>query len=212
MAKAEVVPTVTVYSLAEYNKLADKLAKFANRLHLDFADGQFAPRTIAPIESHWPEYVSVDFHLMYQRPAEQLSTVISMAPNLVIIHAEAEGELLAMMARLKELGIKAGVALLQATRVDSAAPLIEQADYVLIFSGNLGHYGGEFDASQLEKIGQIRSLNLDATIAWDGGISVDNIGKLVEAGVSILNVGGAIAKAPQPKKAYEKLLKAAVGK
>lgn len=210
MAKAEVVPAILASSLAQYNRLIDKLAKFANRISIDLTDGEFAPsRSINPIEAHWPEYVTADFHLMYQRPAEQLSTVISMAPSLVVIHAEAEGELLAMMARLKELGIKAGIALLAATKVEAARLLIEQADQVLIFSGNLGHYGGEFDASLLEKVAQIKAINPEAEIAWDGGVNLDNIGQIVAAGVSVLNVGGAIATAPQPKKAYERLVKAA---
>lgn len=202
---ADVVPALLAADLTEYNRQLDRLA-FAKRISIDLGDGEFTPtKTINVIEAHWPEGVKADFHLMYQRPAAELSTIISLEPNLVVIHAEAEGELLEIMSRLKQLGINVGVALLQETSVETAQPLIAVANQVLIFSGSLGKYGGEFDSRQLAKIPQIKAINPSAEIAWDGGVNEANVAQIVAAGVDVLNVGGSIAKADNPKLAFEKL-------
>lgn len=205
-----ICPSVTATDAHAYREQMARLAPFAERVHVDFSDGEFAPvKLINPIQAYWPETVQADLHLMYKRPTEQIETVISLRPGLVIIHAEAEGDLLGMMRQLKAVNIKTGVALLQPSRPEAFHDLIADADHILIFSGDLGHFGGSADLGLLQKVRQILAINPTVEIGWDGGINTDNIAQLAIGGIEVFDVGGAIQKSEDPKEAYKQLQKAA---
>lgn len=202
---ATVCPTVTAYDLSEFKAQLSKLM-FAPRLHIDLMDGKLAPTQSPQLsEIKLPVHKTCDIHLMYQRPMEQLQRLETLRPNLVIIHNEAEVHHMHFAAELHRRGIKAGLALLADTPVDWAEQIIHSFDHVLIFSGHLGYHGGQADFRLLDKVRQVRQIHPDAEISWDGGINDQNAEQLVEAGVDILNVGGFIARADEPQKAYDKI-------
>jgi len=88
----------------------------------------------------------------------------------------------------------------------TVADLIRMVDHVLIFSGDLGHYGGNASLMQLEKVRLIKAINPNLEIGWDGGVSIDNAFTLSQGGVDVLNSGGAINKADDPASVYDKLV------
>lgn len=203
-----VCPCVTAVDAHAYREQMARVAPFAERVHIDFSDGVLAPvKLVNPIQAYWPENLIADLHLMLKKPAEHLETVISLKPNMVILHAEAEGDLLGMMRQLRAVNIKTGVALLQPTDPNTAHDLIADADHVLIFSGDLGHFGGVADMTLLGKIGKVRAINANVEIGWDGGVGPDNIAQLALGGVEVFDVGGHIQQAPDPKEAYATLVK-----
>jgi ribulose-phosphate 3-epimerase len=178
-------------------------------VHIDVADGKFAPhKLLDPAQVYLPELITTDVHVMYEEPQSQLMTLMSLQPNVVIVHAEAKGDLVALMADLQKVQIKAGIALLPDTHPHDVAPLIIAADHVLIFAGQLGYQGGAADMSQLAKIAEVKAINPRAEIAWDGGVTVNNVRALVESGVDVLNVGGFIHNDANPAEAYQRLMKA----
>lgn len=198
-----VVPTVTEENADNMNAYLAELAGFAPRLHLDFSDGIFAPRRLAPLDqAQWPEGVEIDLHLMFQRPAEQLDIALSKPARLVILHAEADGDTFEQIKLIHEAQKAAGIALLPQTQPVDYQRVIEQADHVLIFGGKLGWQGGEIDLSQIEKIAAIKRINPHAEIAWDGGVNQVNAGRLMDAGVEVLNAGSAIKQAEDRHQAY----------
>ncbi len=177
--------------------------QFASRIHVDYADGLFAPTLMVTPEQSWlPEGYEVDLHVMFARPAEHMEQLISLRPNLVTLHAEAEGNIIGMMRELKAVGIRAGVALLQSSQPEVYANEIEEADHVLIFSGNLGYHGGVANIDMLAKVEPIKEINPLVELGWDGGINDKNASKLVQAGINVLNTGGFIHKADDPQAAY----------
>jgi len=203
-----VAPCVTATDAHAYREQMARVAPFAKRVHIDFSDGILAPvKLVNPVQAYWPEGMLADLHLMIKQPHEHLETVISMQPHLVIVHAEAEGDLLGFMRQLRAVNIKCGVALLQSTPVQTAAELIADADHVLIFSGDLGHFGGTADLTLLKKVGDIRAITANVEIGWDGGVGLDNIAQLSLGGVEVFNAGGAIQRAPDPQEAYATLVK-----
>jgi ribulose-phosphate 3-epimerase len=145
---------------------------------------------------------------MYQQPINELNQLVQLKPHLVVIHHEAEGDHIAFATQLQAAGIKAGLAILQDTPVAAILELLKSFDYVLVFSGDLGHHGGQADLSLLDKVRQIRNNFPALEISWDGGINDQNAKQLVEAGVNVLNVGGFIQKAEDPRESYQKLTKA----
>ena len=145
-----ICPTILASDAETYKEQVTRLQPFATRVQIDLADGDFAPtQTIGPSEVRWPTNWEVDIHLMYRRPVEQLEVLASLAPQRVILHAESEGDLLGSIQYLQKVGIKTGLALLRGTVPDSVRELILAVDHVLIFSGDLGKYGGKANLLQI---------------------------------------------------------------
>lgn len=206
-----ICPCVTAQDAHAYREQMARVAPFARRVHIDFSDGEFSPvKLINPVQAYWPDGMLADLHLMLKRPTDHIETVISLQPELVIIHAEAEGDLMGMVRQLRAVGIKTGVALLQQTSPRDCQSIIAEVDHVLIFSGDLGHFGGQADLALLRKVAQVRAINATVEIGWDGGVSTDNAARLSLGGIEVLNAGGAIQQAPDPKEAYEGLIKSAL--
>lgn len=200
---ATICPTVMGASSKEYREAIDRIADFAERIHIDFADGIFAPTKLQPIEdAWWPIGLIVDFHIMYQNPLDHIETVILHQPNLAIIHLEANNSI-EFLRELDGLGIKRGIALLKDTPIEKIKADLDHIDHVLIFSGDLGHYGGKADYNLLNKVKILKDIKSELEIGWDGGVNSESIETLIDAGVDVLNVGGAIQKASEPEKAYD---------
>lgn len=201
-----ICPTVTAYDPHEYRDQMERIQPFARRVHIDLMDGRFAP-TKSPGLNHvwWPDNVSADIHLMYARPLPQLPMLVRLRPNMVIIHAEAEVDHANFAAGLHKVGIRAGLALLQDTSVESVKGIVKSFDHVLIFSGHLGYHGGQANLSLTRKIPEIRALRSDVEIGWDGGVNDQNAGRLAGADVDVLDVGGYISDAKDPALAYRDL-------
>lgn len=198
-----ICPTVTAANPHTYREQMARIEPFAKRVHIDFGDGDFAERMVNIAQAYWPEGMTADFHVMYRHPYAHMETLVSLKPNMAVVHAEAEDDLLAMVLELQAAGIKAGVALLADTSPDDHVDIIAHADHVLLFGGNLGHQGGVADMNVLKKVADVHAINPTVELGWDGGITAENAPLLVEGGVEILNVGGFIQHADDPKAAYE---------
>lgn len=200
-----ICPTILARNLPEYTANLEKVEDFAERIQIDFADGDFAPvKTINLIEAHWPDFIRADFHLMLRDPMKEIETLISQHPNLAILHAESR-HVKEVIDELNTVRIKTGIAILPETMVDSTSSLIELVDHVLIFAGHLGYYGGEADLAQLDKVKEIRAIKPEIEIGWDGGANDKTIKQLVDGGIDIINVGSYIQNSPEPESAYNTL-------
>lgn len=203
-----IVPTVLASTPEDYRSSLERVHTFANRIHVDLSDGSFAPsQTIATNQIWWPQEWLTDVHAMVADPLPYTEQLIPMKPHMVIFHAEVTADLLSAMQMLKTNGIKAGVALLRSTVPSDVAPLIEAADHVMIFSGDLGKYGGTASLMQLEKVRLVKMINNGAEIGWDGGVSAENAFSLAQGGVDVMYVGRAIQQAEDAQAAYDTLVK-----
>lgn len=201
-----IAPAILAETPDDYKAQMERIHPFAKRVHIDISDGEFAPRfTINEAQVWWPQEWEADIHAMVARPSEHLETMISLKPQMIIFHAEVEENLVPVLQHIKKFGIKAGVALLKTTVPATVSAAIAEADHIMIFSGELGKYGGVADMMQLEKIRLIKNLRTNVEIGWDGGVTVENAYSLAQGGVDVLNVGATIAKASDPKDVYAKL-------
>ena len=203
---ATICPTVTAYNIDEFHQQMRLVASFADRIHIDLMDGEFAPTTSPGLQDiDWPHGIAADIHLMYQRPMEHLDTLLHMKPHMVIVHNEVDVHHMHFAAELHKHDIKVGLAILQETPIEWAAQIMHSFDQVLIFSGDLGYHGGSANLELLDKVRFVQSHHPEVEVAWDGGIDKDNVEILVESGVSVLNVGGAIHSSVDPEAAYDTL-------
>lgn len=204
---SEVVPAILVEDEMAYKNAVDRLHPFAKRVHIDISDGEFAPSfTIGIDKLWWPQEWVVDIHAMVARPVEHLEALVALKPRTIIFHVEAVADIVPVLQQVKRAGIKAGIALQRPTVPATVANAIKEADHVMIFTGDLGKYGGTASMMQLEKVRLVKMINPNAEIGWDGGVNADNAYTLTQGGVDILNVGGAIAKAADPAQMYATLV------
>lgn len=201
-----VVPTVTAFDIETYYRQLRLIAAFAGRIHVDLMDGVFAPTTSPSLKDiSLPSHIQTDVHLMYEEPMDALPDLIRLRPHMVVVHNEAHVHHMHFVAELHKHGIKAGLAVLKDTPIEYVYQIVHSFDHVLIFSGNLGHHGGEADFGLLDKVTKIRDYHPEAEIGWDGGINVDNIRRLSKAGIDVLNVGSGIHKADSPAEMFHNM-------
>jgi len=202
-----IVPTILTDNKQDYRAQAEKINYFTRRVQIDVTDGVFAPtQTLDITNVWWPKNWQADLHMMVAHPSDYIDTIIKLSPSLCIIHAEASEDLFPIFDRLKEAGIKTGVALLQSTFPGAVKPYIDVVDHVLIFAGQIGMQGSTADLMQMEKIAIIRNMKPEVEIGWDGGANMSNVRAIAHADVDVINVGSAIAKAPDPAQAFQELV------
>lgn len=205
---AVICPTVTPLSVDQYNEQMRRISPFASRIQIDLMDKDFtdSDSEVGLDDVWWPVGVEVDIHIMYKDPFKYLETILQLKPSLVIIHVETMIHHMHFAAELHKEGIKAGLALLPETPVANVEQILHSFDHMLIFSGNLGHFGGEADLSLVSKAHEAKEHHPELEVGWDGGINPDNAKSLSEAGIDVLNVGGYIQNSDNPQDSFEKLL------
>lgn len=204
---AVIAPCITTDNAEAYKASVERLMPFAKRVHIDIADGEFTPNVLMnSTDIWWPQEWTADVHAMVAHPEKHVQALVAKKPHLIIFHAELPINLPALLQYVKQFGVKAGVALQKSTVPESVKEALEASDHCMIFSGSLGTYGGTASLMQLEKVRLIKAINPNLEIGWDGGVNVDNAYSLAQNGIDVLNAGGAIQKANDPKQAYDALM------
>lgn len=203
-----ITPTITTADKHEYRAQMELIARFSEGVHVDFADGVFAPSELLSIDHAWrSDDLVTHIHVMYQDPMSVIDDIIALEADLVILHIESDNVKEALET-LRENGTRTGVALLAESSIND----IEEAgleglfDHVLVFGGHLGFQGGKADLSHLEKVQLLKERYDDIEIGWDGGVNDQNVEQISQAGVDVINVGGYIKNAEKPQIAFENLV------
>jgi ribulose-phosphate 3-epimerase len=200
---ASVAPTICSTSPEDYARRIDNVKPFATRLHIDVADGVFTEvKTPGLSQVYDIDGVPFDLHLMMTHPESQLEDIISLQPQLVITHYEAPFDREAFYKQLRDMDIRVGMAINTETTIEQVRNILPTIHHLLVFTGKLGHNGGEFRADCLEKITQARAINPDLEIGVDGGLNQETSRLAVEAGANVLDVGSFIHEAADPEMAY----------
>lgn len=205
-----ICPSITAYSTDEYHQQVEKVARFAQRIHIDLMDGRFTKKAnVTPEQAWWPVGFKADFHLMYKNPDKAVRVILQHRPNLIIVHAEADGQFARFADTCHRAGVKVGVALLQQSSPKLIIEALPDIDHVLIFSGDLGEYGGRANLDLLKKAAVLKQAKPSLEIGWDGGINDQNLSQLAFGGVDVLNVGGYLQKATDPERVFQSLQRVA---
>ena len=189
----------------------------ADRIHIDIMDGQFVPNIslgVPVVEAiRRATSIPLETHLMIQQPERYIETFVRAGADHVIVHQEASPHLNRTVQSIKRLGKKAGVALNPSTPAGMLEEVLDDLDLVLIMTVNPGFGGQHFIDQTLRKIGQVR-VQLDARnraceLEVDGGIDIETVPKVVEAGARVLVAGTSIFARPGgPEAGLKSLLRA----
>ena len=195
---------------ADFANLARDVARLeaggADWLHVDVMDGRFVPnltfgaKVIETLRALTK--LPLDVHLMVVEPERYFDSFAKAGANTLTIHAETAPHLHRQLARIRELGCAAGVALNPSTALEAVHEVIGDLDLLLIMSVNPGFSAQKFIAATVDKVRRARLL-LDgahnpAMLEVDGGINRDTIAKVHRAGADTFVAGHALFSAADP--------------
>jgi ribulose-phosphate 3-epimerase len=191
----------------------------ADWVHLDVMDGHFVPnltfgaKLVADL--HRATRLPLDVHLMIDRPDDWVDRYVDAGAAYVVIHVEAARDVPATLARIRSRGAKAGIALSPATPVEAILPHLAEVDLALVMSVNPGFGGQTFIEGALGKLQRLRkeidARRLPVELEVDGGVKLDNVRRVIEAGASVVVAGSAVFEAPEGVDAAVKNFRAALG-
>jgi ribulose-phosphate 3-epimerase len=143
-----------------------------------------------------------DVHLMIEKPERYLTAFKEAGADIITVHAEACIHLHRTVQQIKEMGIKAGVALNPHTPVATLSNVIKEIELVCLMSVNPGFGGQQFIPSTLPKITELKKLITEsgssALIEIDGGVTLENAPAIVKAGADVLVAGNTVFKSKEP--------------
>ena len=185
----------------------------ADLIHLDIMDGVFVPN----ISYGFPVVKAIagtaakplDAHLMIVDPDRYFDNFRELWVEYLSVHYEACTHLHRSLQRIKNLGMKAGVALNPHTPAHLLSEIVNEADFILIMSVNPGFGGQSFIENTYRKMTKVKEIIKETgskcLIEIDGGVNKDNAPLLVKAGADILVAGNSVFGAPDPIKAIRDL-------
>ena len=192
---------------ADFSRLGEETAIIeqagAHLIHVDVMDGHFVPNIsygATVMKSLLGKTkLPFDVHLMIENPDQYIEDFVTDNTGYITVHQEACTHLHRTIQLIKSSGVKAGVSLNPATSLDTLEYVLEDVDMVLIMSVNPGFGGQKFINSALDKVKKLDKIrkerNLNFEIEIDGGIKLDNVEKVLEAGVDIFVAGSSVFKA-----------------
>jgi ribulose-phosphate 3-epimerase len=185
---------------ADFTKLGEEIETIDNAgaeyIHVDVMDGMFVPS----ISYGMPVIKSIrkstgkvfDVHLMISEPIRYIADFAASGADMITVHVEACSDVVATIEKIREYKLKVGITLNPDTPVSAIKPYLNRVDMVLIMSVN----PQKFITSSVDKIKEVKrlrdELNLSYDIEVDGGINIDNLATVLEAGANVIVAGSAI--------------------
>lgn len=189
---------------ADFTKLGEEIKAVekagADYIHIDVMDGHFVPNiTVGPMivqAARKATDLPLDVHLMIENPELYIDDFVQAGSDLITVHAETVTHLHRLLGVIRDAGAKAGAALNPSTPLSSIEYVLGQLDMVVLMTVNPGFGGQSFIPEVVPKIRELKKMiaqkGMDLDIEVDGGITVDNIAQVAQAGANVFVAGNAV--------------------
>ena len=169
-------------------------------LHFDVMDGMFVPNISfgTPVMNSIRKATGqiMDAHLMVQDPIRYLEAFRDAGADLITVHYEACPDVTKALVKIKDMGLKAGLSINPDTPVEAVREYLEIVDMILVMSVYPGQGGQKFIRESLDRIRDIRRMitetDRDIDLQVDGGVTLDNLREIMDAGANIFVAGSAV--------------------
>lgn len=206
---SKIVPAILVDSPERYRQQLRIVRQLTNRFQLDLIDAGFSDKpTITADQVESAGDLRLDVDLMSAHPDRIISSVYKLRPKTVIFHFFKGVDLMPLIERTKSNGLQVGLALEPDHSLDLLGPFIDKLDIVQLMGHRSGLAGLPFDETVLASVHQIREIKDSLILAIDGGVNLEVIPRLVEAGFDIIYVNSYIFGSDNPLVQYANLLEA----
>ena len=188
----------------------------AHLLHVDVMDGHFVPNiTFGPFivkAINKVATIPLDVHLMIENPGDYVDAFIDAGADYLTVHVEATPHLHRVLQKIKARGVKAGVSLNPHTPLSMIEEILTDLDLILIMAVNPGFGGQSFIPNTLNKLKKLKQFLKDNNVEHievevDGGIKLENIKEVSDAGCDIFVSGSGIFKAPNPTNMIQDMIR-----
>ena len=212
--KPKIAPSILAADFANLQRDVEMLNESdADYIHVDIMDGLFVPNisfgipVTEAIHRHARKPLVV--HLMIMDPDNYLEGFKNAGASIISVHYEACKHLNRSLQAIRQLGIKAGVAINPHTPVELLSDSLEMLDLVCIMSVNPGFGGQKFIENTYSKVSRLKEMidtkGSETLIEIDGGVNLDNAPKLMEAGADVLVAGSFVFNSSNPKETISEL-------
>lgn len=174
----------------------------AQYIHVDVMDGVFVPAisfgqcVVKSLRKSTDKIF--DVHLMITEPIRYIKEFAELGSDIITIHLEACEDVGATLDEIHKYGKKAGLSIKPATEVEALLPYLDKCDMILIMSVEPGFGGQKYIPDSTEKIARTRALidesGLNIDLEVDGGINIDNVSMVLDAGANVIVAGSAVFK------------------
>jgi ribulose-phosphate 3-epimerase len=217
-ARIEIAPSILA---SNFGRLGEEVRAVeeggADVIHVDVMDGHFVPNisigipVVASLRK--ATRLPLDVHLMIEQPEAYIAEFVRAGADRVLIHQEATVHLDRALAMIREHGAQAGAVINPATPVAMLTEVLDKVDTVLVMSVNPGFGGQKFIPGAIEKIRQLNQwrtrYNASFRIGVDGGVDLENLAELAQAGANTFVAGTSIFHKPDPAAATRQMRKLA---
>lgn len=189
---------------ADFKKLGEQIVELTNAgadyLHIDVMDGKFVPSisfgmpvisSIRPVTS-----IPFDVHLMIEEPIRYVSEFAAIGADIITVHLEACTDVRETLRAIKATGCKVGLSVKPGTPVEEVFPYLPMIDMVLVMTVEPGFGGQKYLEESDDRIKAVRAeitrLGLSVDLEIDGGVTRDNVDRVLNAGANVIVAGSAV--------------------
>ena len=205
----KIIPAILTKDIAELRSKLTQIQKLTDWAQIDIMDGKFVQNISIGLEDvslvKIPEGIFLEAHLMVENPASYFTQCQQANIKRVIFHIEMDSDIKNVLLKAKSFNFQKGLALNPETPVEKIIPYINDIDVALLMSVHPGFGGQTFILNTLDKIRSLKKLVPHLKIEVDGGVNIDNIKAISDAGADYFIVGSGLFEAEDSKKQFENL-------